>query len=160
MNVCANLNMVRNSPFGSELTGDQCQVLADIIEVRNIDRGDLLIKEGEVDHTLYVTVAGNLSVIKNSGSGEEQLHVLNPGSLAGAMGFLDGQEHSASLKAQSHTKVFCIEQSKFEGLLEKNPEIVYKIMKIIVRDIHGIVKKMNISHVELSNYINQRHGRY
>lgn len=160
MSTSENLDMVKKSPFGPELTEEQCSELANIIEVRNLDDGEFLIREGEIDNTLYVSVTGKLSVIKNSGSGVEQLHVLAAGSLAGAMGFLDGQEHSASLKAISNTKVFCIERSKFEVLIEKSPMVVYKIMKTIVRDIHGIVKKMNTSHVELSNYINQRHGRY
>ena len=160
MSAGSKLEMVRNSPLGAELTGKQCEALAAIVDVRDLARGEVLIKEGEVDHSLYVTVSGELAVIKSTGGGEEQLHVLAPGSLAGAMGFLDGQEHSASLKAITETKVFSIEQSNFETLIEKNPMIVYQVMKIIVRDIHRIVKKMNTSHVEFTNYISRQHGRY
>ena len=160
MSADSNLDMVRNSPFGSELTGKQCEELAAIINVRNLAGGEFLIREGKVDHSLYVTVAGELAVTKSTGAGEEQLHVLAPGSLAGAMGFLDGQEHSASLKAISDAKVFSIERSNFETLIEKNPMVVYQVMKTIVRDIHSIVKKMNTSHVEFTNYISRQHGRY
>ena len=160
MSVELCLNLVKNSPFGPSLSEKECEELASIIEIRELPKGEFLIREGEIDNTLYVTVSGELAVIKNTGAGEEQLHVLDAGNLAGAMGFLDGKEHSASLRASSSTQVFCIERSSFETLIEKSPMIVYQVMKTIVRDIHGIVKNMNSSHVELSNYINQRHGRY
>lgn len=161
MNVTNHVEIIKNSPLGKDLSETHCQILAAIIEVRNLEKGEELLSEGHVDHTLYVPISGKISVIKNAGGGqEEQLHVLVPGALAGAMGFLDGKEHSATLRALTDTQVFCIEQPKFERLISSEPTIVYQVMRAIVRDIHGIVKNMNNSHVEFSNYINKQHGRY
>jgi len=160
MSAKSNLDMVRNSPLGRDLTGAQCEALAEIVEVRTLSKDEFLIREGEVDNKLYVSVSGEILVTKNSGASEEQLHVLGPGSVAGAMGFIDGLEHSASLKANSTTEVFAIERTKFESLVNSNPMVAYQVMRTIVRDIHSIVKKMNTSHVEFSNYINRHHGRY
>jgi hypothetical protein len=38
--------------------------------------------------------------------------------------------------------------------------IVYKVMRGVVRDVHGIVRRMNAQSAELSNYIYRIHGRY
>ncbi|MBL1259040.1 MAG: cyclic nucleotide-binding domain-containing protein [Thiotrichaceae bacterium] len=161
MNAISKVELIKNSPLGKDLSPAHCETLAAIIEVRDLKKGEELLSEGHVDHTLYVPISGKISVIKDSGGGQEdQLHVLVPGELAGAMGFLDGKEHSATLRALTDTQVFCIEQSKFETLVSSEPTIVYQVMRSIVRDIHGIVKTMNNSHVELSNYINKQHGRY
>jgi len=161
MNATSHVELIKNSPLGKDLSDAHCEVLAAIIEVRSLKKGEELLSEGHVDHTLYVPIDGQISVVKTSGSGDEdQLHVLKPGELAGAMGFLDGKEHSATLRAITDTQVFCLEQAKFEKLLTSEPTIVYQVMRAIVRDIHGIVKTMNNSHVEFSNYINKQHGRY
>ena len=156
-----HLNIVKNSPFGKDLSEAQCQTLAAIIDIRHLKAGEALIAEGEVDHTLYVLISGKLSVVKTiSGSQEEQLHVLTTGELTGTRGFLDGKEPNATLRALTDTQLFCIEQSKFEQLISSEPTIVYQVMRAIVRDIHGIVSNMNNSHVAFSNYINRQHGRY
>jgi len=161
MKATSNVEIVKNSPLGKDLSEAHCETLAAIIEVRDLKEGEELLSEGNVDHTLYVPIDGKISVIKNAGGGhEEQLHVLVPGELAGAMGFLDGKEHSATLRALTETQVFCLEQARFEKLISSEPTIVYQVMRAIVRDIHGIVRNMNNSHVEFTNYINKQHGRY
>ncbi len=161
MNAISKVELIKNSPLGKDLNEAHCEKLAAIIEVRTLKQGEELISEGHVDHTLYVPINGKISVVKDAGGGEEdQLHVLKPGELAGAMGFLDGKEHSATLRALTDTQVFCLEQAKFEALISSEPTIVYQVMRAIVRDIHGIVRTMNNSHVEFSNYINKQHGRY
>ena len=161
MNTNSNLNIVKNSPFGKELTETQSKTLAAIIEVRNLNPGEVLISENRIDHSLYVLISGKLSVIKGAGSHqEEQLHVLTAGELTGTRGFIDGKNPSATLRALTNTQLFCIEQSKFEKLVSSEPDIVYQVMRAIVSDIHGIVQNMNNSHIELSNYINGQHGRY
>ncbi len=161
MNAINKIELIKNSPLGKDLSAAHCEILASIIEVRELKEGEELLSEGHVDHTLYVPISGKISVVKDAGGGQEdQLHILVPGELAGAMGFLDGKEHSATLRALTDTQVFCIEQTKFETLISSEPTIVYQVMRSIVRDIHGIVKNMNNSHVELSNYINKQHGRY
>ncbi len=161
MNSNNHLNIVKNSLFGKDLTEAQCKTLAAIIDIRNLKVGEALIAEGEVDHTLYIPISGKLSVVTTtSGGQEEQLHVLTPGELTGTRGFLDGKAPSATLRALTDTQLFCIEQSKFEQLISSEPTIVYQVMRAIVRNIHDIVKNMNNSYVELSNYIHKQHGRY
>ena len=161
MNATSNVELIKNSPLGKDLSEADSNKLAAIIKVRSLKKGEELLSEGHVDHTLYVPIDGQISVVKDAGGGDEdQLHVLKPGELAGAMGFLDGKEHSATLRALTDTQVFCLEQAQFEKMLTSEPTIVYQVMRAIVRDIHGIVKNMNNSHVELSNYINKQHGRY
>jgi CRP/FNR family transcriptional regulator, cyclic AMP receptor protein len=37
---------------------------------------------------------------------------------------------------------------------------VYYVMRGIVRHVHGIVRRMNMQSVEMSNYLYRAHGRY
>jgi len=78
----------------------------------------------------------------------------------GELGFLDGVEHSASLRAMGNCELLRLERTSLEGLLDKDPDVVYKVMRAIVRTVHRILRNMNAQQVELTNYITKQHGRY
>jgi len=153
--------LVESSPLGEELTTDQRTALASIIRVAGLRRGDFLIKEGEVDDSLHVLVTGHLEVVKQDQGGEYvTLHVLYPGEMAGALGFIDGTPHSASLRAMENSEVFVIHRPELESLITEQPELVYKVMRAIVRAVHKTVGRMNFQFVQLTDYICHQHGRF
>ncbi len=157
----SKFEMVRQSPLCVEFDDDECHALAEIVACRSLDNGELLIEEGHTDHTLYVVVNGALEVSRNVGGGEHvSLHIHKPGDIAGALGFIDGCEHSATLRAIGPVEVFSLERETLEGLLESRPRLVYKVMRALSRSVHQITSRMNAQYVELSNYISKQHGRY
>lgn len=152
---------VRSSPLAVELDDAQARALAELVEPRSLKDGDILIREGEVGNELHIIVAGHMAVTRESGEGDWiTLQTLRPRDVAGELGFLDDLEHSASLRALGPVKVFSLKRERLEGLIDSQPRIVYLVMRAIVREIHGILRRMNIQHVELSNYITKQHGRY
>ena len=161
MTITKFYDVVRSSPLTVELSDEQSVILAGLVEGRNLKDGDILIQEGEVSNELYVIVTGNVAVTRKSGNGDLiTLHVLRQRDLAGELGFLDGLEHSATLRAIGPTEVFSLGRDRLESLLESHPRIVYFVMRAVFREVHGILRRMNIQHVELSNYISKQHGRY
>ena len=152
---------VRSSPLAVELTDAQSEILAQLIEVRNLQDGDILIREGEIGSELFIVVGGHVAVTRESGDGDWiTLHNLRPRDIAGELGFLDDRAHSASLRALGAVEVFSLKRDRLESLIDTQPRLVYLVMRAIVREIHGILGRMNAQHVELSNYISKRHGRY
>ena len=152
---------IKRSPLGEELSDDQCATLAAAVSARQLKEGEFLIEEGHQDDSLHVIVKGRLEVVKGTGGGDwVSLHFLRAGDMAGELGFIDGQEHSAALRAVSDCEVFSLKRSAFEALLNKDPDLVYKVMRAIVRTVHVILRRMNAQYVELTNYISKQHGRY
>jgi CRP-like cAMP-binding protein len=152
---------VRSSPLAVELNDEQTRILAELVDARNLKDGDILIREGEVGNELHVIVTGHVAVTRESGNGDWiTLHMLKPRDLAGELGFLDDLEHSATLRAMGPSEVFSLRRDRLETLIDTQPRIVYLVMRAIVREVHGILRRMNIQHVELSNYISKQHGRY
>jgi CRP-like cAMP-binding protein len=76
------------------------------------------------------------------------------------MGFIDGVEHSASLRALGNCELIRLERGSFEELLKTDTELTYKVMRAIVREVHRILRGMNTQYMEMSNYISRQHGRY
>ena len=88
------------------------------------------------------------------------IDILKPGDIAGAMGFIDGKKHSATLRAVKDAHVLKLQRDELEGMLEEHPRLVYKIMKMIVKSVHKTLVRMNRQFVEMNNYIMKEHGRY
>ena len=157
----ADQQMILSSPLGTELSAEQASALAEKVAVLCMKDGDFLLEEGHSDSFLYVIVDGKLEVTKSvSGAEHVTLHLLHAGDMAGELGFIDGLEHSAGLRAMGNCTVFSLSRENLESFLTTDPEITYRVMRAITRTVHGILRRMNIQHVEMHNYISKQHGRY
>ena len=153
--------MVKNSPLGKELTTAQCEALSKIAVVRTLKQGDLLFKEGDRDATLYVIVKGSLKAVRKTAAGDVvSLYDLYGGEVAGVMGFMDNVGHSADMQAIRECEVFSLPREDFEALMHQNPELIYKVMRAVIRTMLSILQRMDVQFVELTNYISKQHGRY
>jgi CRP-like cAMP-binding protein len=56
--------------------------------------------------------------------------------------------------------VLGLDRRQFESLLEREPQIVYRVMRAIVRHVHQVQHRLSAQSVELTNYITKQHGRY
>lgn len=147
--------------LGDQLSEEECNFFKQLGTIRELSDGEVLIKEGEVDDCLHIILSGNLAVTRQAAGGDfVNLHVLRRGDLAGGLGFIDGLEHSATLRSVGSCSVFILHRNRFDPLIEGNPKLVFNLMKAIVRGVHGTLRRMNQQQVELSNYINHQHGRY
>jgi CRP-like cAMP-binding protein len=152
---------LRASRLGTELSDEQARTLAGIVAFRDLAAGEILVPEGTSDNHLYVIVTGALDVVRQAGKDEPlTLFTLGAGDLVGELSFIDGTKHYASLVATSPTRVFGIEREKLESLLHAHPDIVYNVMRAIVRTVHQIQRRLSMHSVELANYIYKQHGRY
>lgn len=153
--------VIKASPLGVELSDAQCRRLAEVVTACGLKQGELLFEEGHTDDSLHIITRGNLDVVKTTG-GEAlvSLHVLHAGDMVGELGFIDGIEHSAGVRALSNCEVFTLHRADLESLIQEDPELVYRVMRAIIRTVHGILRRMNHQYVEMSNYITHQHGRY
>ena len=161
MNHSDLIIVLRASRLGVELSNDQVARLAQDVEVRDIALGDTVIAEGTSDDHLYYIVSGVLGAVKNAGTPEQAtLHASATGDLVGELSFIDDARHYASWVALAPTRVIMLSRAKFEQILHNDPDLVYCIMRAIVRAVHETQRRLSMQAVELSNYIFKQHGRY
>ncbi|MFN7778835.1 MAG: SRPBCC family protein [Betaproteobacteria bacterium] len=152
---------LRPSRLAAELTDEQCRTLAHAMELRRLKDGEVLVKEGTADEHFYLIVKGVLGVVKHpEGEDRTTLNTLSAGEFAGELSWLDGHERYASLVALGETDVLGLERSKLEELLQPDALLVYRVMRAIVRAVHGIQYRLSMQQSEMSNYIYKQHGRY
>lgn len=156
-----NANTIKASSLGSELSDAQCAKLAGVAAACAIRDGEFLIEEGQKDEAIHILVDGHMEAVARTAGGDwVTLQLLREGDMVGEMGFIDGVEHSASLRALGNCELIRLERDSFEELLKTDPELTYMVMRAIVREVHRILRGMNTQYMEMSNYISKQHGRY
>lgn len=159
MNDIARL--ITHSSLGAELSDVEVGILGALMVERALADGEFLFEDGTNDDSLHVILMGKLEVVKRSGGDDyASLAVLRDGELAGELSFIDGSPHTVGLRALCETHVLSLARESFEGIVDSNPQLVYKVMRAVARSAHRIVHRMNTEFVELSNYIFKQHGRY
>lgn len=154
-------NLILNSSLGAELSEQEAAMLCGLMNSRQLADGEFLISEGEGDDSLHLLLAGKLEVVKRTGADETaSLAILRDGELAGELSFIDGATHTVGLRALCDSRVLSLKREDFEGAVDKNPQLAYKVMRAVARSAHRIVHRMNHEFIELSNYIFKQHGRY
>lgn len=158
------IDTLRTSPVTEELSEAEVSILSEMFEVQEYKTGEMIVQPGDAQHdNLYILASGDIEVRIAAGGGEEStVHVLKPGDLAGMITFAGGAatQISATLYAVGATKVLSMERAKFETLINSHPMLVYRVMRGIIRNMHGILRRVNSESAELSNYINKSGGRY
>lgn len=157
------IDTLRISPVTEELSEAEVGILAELFEVQEYKAGDLIIHpEDEQPDNLYILACGEIEVRIESEGTRSAIQVLKPGDLAGMITFAGGAatQVSATLYAVGPTKVLSMARSGFESLLDAHPQIVYRVMRGIIRNMHGIVRRVNTESAELANYIYKTGGRY
>jgi CRP-like cAMP-binding protein len=157
------IDTLRMSTVTEELSDAEVEILAGLFELQEFKAGEAIVQPGDDQpDNLYILAHGDIEVKIKSGFEESIVHVLKPGDLAGIITFVGGaaSDISATLYAVGKTKVLSMSRAKFETLVNSHPMIVYRVMRGVVRNVHGIVRRVNSESAELSNYIYRSHGRY
>ncbi len=157
------MDTLRTSTITEELSDAEVEILEGLFEIQDYKSGEIIVQPGDKQaDNLYILAHGDIEVKIESGNEESTIHVLKPGDLAGIITFVGGaaSDISATLYAVGKTKVLSMARADFEKLINSHPMIVYKVMRGVVRNVHGIVRRVNSQSAELSNYIYRTHGRY
>ncbi|MDP2852560.1 MAG: cyclic nucleotide-binding domain-containing protein [Gallionella sp.] len=157
------IDALRTSIIAEELTDTEMQILAKLFKVQDYKAGEVIVQPGDKHpDNLYILAHGEIQVKIQGSEGEAAIYVLKPGDLAGVITFVGGatSQHSATLYAKGDAKLLSLPRAKFETLIDSHPVIEYKVMRGIVRYVHGIVRSMNAKSAELSSYIYRSSGGY
>lgn len=111
--------------------------------VRRLAAGEVLWEAGEPSHFVVWVDEGILEVVQHSLQGEDAvLNRLGAGELAGEMSCLDGQPHSATLRAAGPVKVRVMERQHFLQWLRGHPERWEKLIHRQSQRIRGLSARL------------------
>ena len=155
-----DFKIIFDSVLGDELEKEECKVFAGIMSIQNLSDGEVLIKEGEPETTLYLLAEGKLSVSSSVDGNDMVMYTMKKGECAGTRSFIDSTKRKATLTATGDCVIYTLKPNKFESLLDEHTRVVFKIMRALFRVTHSNLTRMNMESQEMANYISKSGGRY
>ncbi|MDY0136445.1 MAG: cyclic nucleotide-binding domain-containing protein [Thiomicrospira sp.] len=153
-----DIQIIRESVLGSDLSESECAALAAITSHRSLTKNEVLFEEGSRDDQLYVLINGKIDVIKSAGTKEETtMATLKPGALAGELSFIDGEAHSMTLRSRNDSEVIILHRAEFEKLIESQPLVVYHVMRAILRASHKLQRELNARFMEMNRFVTNQY---
>lgn len=108
---------LREIGFFGALSDDALDHWAATLSVESPQVGDVLFREGEDAHAMYVVVRGEMEVLKRSRRGiEARVALLGPGDWFGEMSIVDVQPRSATVRALAPGRLIRISPGDLDAL--------------------------------------------
>jgi CRP-like cAMP-binding protein/Fe-S-cluster-containing hydrogenase component 2 len=104
--------------------------LAQAVRVLHVEPNKVLIRQGEIHHSLYLVDEGQLRVsIRNQGGSELNLSVLGPGDIVGETAFITKRPRTATVRALTSCRLFEFTQRETYRL-RRYPQLWKKLEKV------------------------------
>ncbi len=133
MAMLSNLDLIRRVPLFSMLTNEQAQVIADGVVKRRFRRGELMVEQGRKSEALFILLSGRARVVTSDSRGREViLAVFEMGDYFGEMSLIDGEPHSATVRAEVQTDALVLGRNEFSACLPDPSSLAYAFLRGMV----------------------------
>jgi CRP/FNR family transcriptional regulator len=126
--------LLKQVPLFADMTGDQLQSLAGAMGRCRYDEGQVILRQGDKGHSLFVVISGRVRIYTLSPEGYElSVWICNEGAFLGEMSLLSGEPWSASAEAMQPTEVLELQRQAFRDFLLSNPQTAIHTIEMLGR---------------------------
>jgi len=116
--------------FRPRLTLEQWRLIAPYLTRHDIRAGDLLIKQGDADRTMYFLEQGSLQIFVTGGPpGSNRIAILRAGSVVGEPGLFGDSPRMANVEAMTPCTVWALRGPRLEELAQRQPALVLELLR-------------------------------
>jgi serine phosphatase RsbU (regulator of sigma subunit) len=129
----SSANFLSKIPVFSDLPEHELEHLQHTLEVKHLEAGEILFREGEPGERFYVLMEGELEILLGVGTKDELLlNMLGPGEYLGEMSLvLPGGERTATARAKQKAVLLSMSRDEFTVLLEQHPVLVKSLVRVL-----------------------------
>lgn len=128
--------LLKGNEFFAETPVDVLAKIASQAETRDLQRGDVLFKEGDKTDAMYIVLSGRIAIAidnKPLDSRESMLALMERGDLFGELGLLDGGERSAMARAIEPSSLLQISYKVVREQLLAHPSMLWGVTKMLAK---------------------------
>ncbi|HZE92885.1 MAG TPA: cyclic nucleotide-binding domain-containing protein [Rhizobacter sp.] len=116
--------------FRARLNLEQWRTIGPYLSQHEIRSGDLLIKQGDTDRSMYFLGQGSLQVFVTGGSpGSNRIAILRPGSVVGEPGLFVAGPRGANVEAMTPCTVWALRGPRLEELAQRSPALALELVR-------------------------------
>lgn len=137
--------MLRGIQIFEGLTVSELAAIASVTEEVVYPVRTVVITEGETGETMYMIIAGEVSVNKSQEGGSEiELDRILAGDYFGEMALFENVVRSATIRTEKETRLLVLHKREFTEIVREYPQIALHICKILsqrIRTLHEKIKQ-------------------
>ena len=119
---------LRSIPTFSSLREPDLERIRELSRVVEVQRGEVVFREGEPAEQMYFGLAGRVKIIKAVGEREVILEILGAGQPIGAVAVYEEKAFPATAVALENATLLSIPAASFFRILETDPVIVRRLL--------------------------------
>jgi CRP/FNR family transcriptional regulator, cyclic AMP receptor protein len=134
-----------NAPdaFKPRFTPEQWRTFETFLTRHEVRGGDLLVKQGDHDRTMYLLESGTLQVFVQPPKPGGRLSILRPGSVVGEAGLFSDQPRMANVEAMGNCVVWALRGPRYEELAARNAALTLELVRAAAA-LMGVRMRANI----------------
>jgi CRP-like cAMP-binding protein len=118
-------------PFAALVEDDKADI-AERLQYAPFARGDVITKQGDKAHWLYILAYGEAEVLYEPPSGAPQpIGTLHAGQFFGEMALLTGDARAATVVAKTDVECYRLDRASFQELVAGKPQIAEEIRRVM-----------------------------
>jgi CRP/FNR family cyclic AMP-dependent transcriptional regulator len=121
------LELLRKVPLFQGLSRKDLELVERLTDEIDVLAGKVLIKEGATGHEFFIVVDGSLRVERDG----QVLRKLGPGDFAGEIALIDGGPRTATVVADTPSRLLVVGHREFFGLLAEYPDIQIQVLQAL-----------------------------
>ena len=116
--------------FRARLTLENWRVIAPYLARYEIRAGDLLIKQGDADRSMYFISQGSMQVFVTGGPpGSNKVAILRAGAVVGEPGLFGDTPRTANVEAMTPCVVWALRGPRMEELAQRSPALALELLR-------------------------------
>lgn len=124
--------------FGRSVTGE----LEENLDILMFKKNQTVYMEGSTPLGIFILAEGSILISKMGSQGKEQvLKIIKKGEIMGCTDLILGKKYGSSAKAGTSSKVLFMPKSQFLELLNKDEELIQKLILQFAKEIQTLEAK-------------------
>ena len=116
--------------FRARLTLDNWRTIAPYLARYDIRAGDLLIKQGDADRSMYFLQQGSMQIFMTGGApGASKVAILRAGAVVGEPGLFGDTPRMANVEAMTPCVVWALRGPRMEELSQRSPALALEMLR-------------------------------
>ena len=122
---CISITELAGTQLATGLSPEQLEVLAQNAMICVFKDGENIVESADATHSLYLLISGRGQV---KGSFDQDVNLIESGSLIGEMSFLDGKPRSASVISVGESSCAVFSHEMIAKIRAERPDIMVQMM--------------------------------
>ena len=146
-----DIAFLKSIPYFSVLSAVELETIKTLFTEKSVQRGEVILLEGELSDTLFFVAAGAVKVCKTSAQGKEQiLSIARPGEALNDIPIFDGGVNPTNAQALGPVTLYSIKKERMQSIMQQYPKVALNTSKVLaqrMRQLVTLVEDLSFRHV-------------